>query len=299
VKKSDATVLAVVAAVALIVAFWFVVLGPKRSQASDLSSQVSDLQAQMSQQQQTVSLAQQAQSGFAASYHKLVVLGKAVPADSEQASLIVQLSSLAKRAGVSFQSLALNQDSGASAAPPAPVTPAPTTGTGTTSTTTTTSTTPTTSTTTSAGSATAVPTAAAPTEASVAALPLGASVGAAGLPVMPYGLTFTGGYFQISKFLHELDGLVHIGNGSVTVSGRLITVNGFNFAPPQSTTGATGSDGSLQATLSVTTYVVPPGQGITAGATPTEPTATTPSTAVPTAAPAPTATAAPTAAPAP
>jgi Tfp pilus assembly protein PilO len=299
VKRSDATVLAAVAAVALIAVFWFVVLAPKRSQASDLSSQASDLQSQLSQQQQTVATARQAQSSFRPSYHKLIVLGKAVPADSEQASLIVQLSALATRAGVSFQGLTLSQSSGAA---PAPVTPPPTTGNDPSATTTstdtsTTSTTPTTPTT---DSSTAATTAALPTEASVADLPLGASVGPAGLPAMPYELTFIGGYFQISKFLHEVDSLVHTGSDSVTVSGRLVTVNGFDLAPPLNATGGSSTPGgTLEATLSVTTYVVPPGQGLTGGATPTAPAATTPSTAVPTSAPAPTATAAPTAAPAP
>jgi hypothetical protein len=106
---------------------------------------------------------------------------------------------------------------------------------------------------------------------------------------MPYELTFTGDYFQISKFLHEIDDLVHTGNGGVTVSGRLVTVNGFDLSPPASTGATTGkpaaSAGNLNATLSVTTYVAPPGQGLTGGATPTAPAPT--STAVPTSAPVP------------
>jgi Tfp pilus assembly protein PilO len=288
VKRSDATVLAVVAVVALIAAFWFVVLGPKQSDASDLSSQVSDVQSQLSQQQQVVDTARQAQASFQPSYHKLVVLGKAVPADSEQASFIVQLSGLASRAGVSFLGLTLNQDTTAAAVVPPPTTP-PTTGTDTTSTTTTTDTTSTTPTSSTAPTASATSTTAPPTEAAAATLPLGASVGPAGLPTMPYELTFTGGYFQISRFLHEIDDLVHTGNGGVTVSGRLVTVNGFELSPPASTVTTTGepaaSTGTLNATLSVTTYVAPADQGLTGGATPTAPAST--STAVPTSAPVP------------
>jgi hypothetical protein len=107
---------------------------------------------------------------------------------------------------------------------------------------------------------------------------------------MPYDLTFTGGYFQISKFLHEIDDLVHTGNGGVTVSGRLVTVNGFELSPPATTTNTlTGepvaSAGTLNATLSVTTYVAPAGQGLTGGATPTAPAPT--STAVSASAPPP------------
>jgi Tfp pilus assembly protein PilO len=302
VKRSDATVLAVVAVVALIAGFWFMVLAPKRSQVSDLSAQANDLQMQLSQQQQTVATAHDAQADYAPSYHKLVVLGKAVPADAEQASLIVQLSSLATRAGVSFRSLTLSPSPTGSTTTAAPTTPTTSTGTDTTSTSTTdtstTSTTPTstTSTTTSESTPTASSATALPTEASAALLPLGAGVGPAGLPVMPYQLTFTGGYFQISKFLHEVDNLVHTGTDTVTVSGRLLTVNSFDLAPPENsaTAGGGGSGATLEAKLSVTSYVEPPGQGITAGATPTGP-ATTPSSTVPTSSAAPTSSATPTA----
>ncbi len=169
------------------------------------------------------------------------MLGKAVPADSEQASLLVQLNTLADRAGVSFQSLTLAQDPNA-VAPSAAAPTTDTTSTSTTSTdTTSTETTPTdtTSTSTSSTAATATPTGTATavpglaTEASAASLPLGAAIGPAGLPVMPYDLTFTGGYFQISKFLHSVDDLVHTPGSHITVSGRLLTVNSFDLAPPQ------------------------------------------------------------------
>ena len=287
-------VLVGVGVVALIAAFWFVILAPKRSHADDLNSQVSDLQSQLTAQQQTIATAQQARATFAPSYHKLVVLGKAVPADSDQASLLVQLNALAEQAGVSFESLTLNQQTSTAAVPPPTTAPTTTststdtTSTDTTSTdTTSTSTTPTdttgTATTTDATVATTVP-----TEASAASLPLGAAIGPAGLPVMPYDLTFTGGYFQISKFLHSLDSLVHTPGGGVTVRGRLLTVNSFDLTPiTTSTAGAATQSAGLEADLSVTTYVTPADQGLTGGATPIGPAPTTASTAVPTAAPVP------------
>ena len=109
---------------------------------------------------------------------------------------------------------------------------------------------------------------------------------------MPYDLTFTGGYFQISKFLNSVDNLVHTPGSDITVSGRLVTVNSFDLAPPQdsgtSTTGEPAKSVELQASLSVTTYVTPSDQGLTGGATPIGPAPTTSATAVPTAAPAPT-----------
>jgi Tfp pilus assembly protein PilO len=296
-KRSDATVLAIIGIVAVVAAFWFVVLAPKRSHASALETQVNDLQTQLSTQQQTIAAAEQAKSTFASSYHKLVVLGKAVPADSDQASLLVQLNTLADRAGVSFQSLNLNQDTLTAVAPPAPTTSTDTTSTGTTSTSTTSTDTTSTSTDTTSTAATTTPTGTPtasvtglPTEASAASLPLGAAIGPAGLPVMPYDLTFTGGYFQISKFLHSVDDLVHTPGSHITVSGRLVTLNSFDLAPiVDSTTGAgtMAKTAGLQAALSVTTYVSPADQGLTGGATSTAPAPTTSATAVPTAAPAP------------
>ena len=102
-------------------------------------------------------------------------------------------------------------------------------------------------------------------------------------------MTFTGGYFQVAKFLHEIDSLVQTGRGGVTVSGRLVTLNSFELSPPSAGAGTTsapgGSSGTLEADLSVTTYLAPPDEGLTGGATPSGPGPTTPSTAVPTSTP--------------
>ena len=94
-----------------------------------------------------------------------MLLGKAVPADEDTSSLIVQIDEIAKESGVDFRALTLDQGAGAAAAPAAPApAPAPTDP-----------------------AAAGTPTAAAPaTEAAASRLPIGATVGAAGLPVMPY-----------------------------------------------------------------------------------------------------------------
>ncbi len=46
------------------------------------------------------------------------------------------------------------------------------------------------------------------TEASAAALPIGAVVGPAGLPTLPVHLNFQGGFFDIANFIGGVDGLV-------------------------------------------------------------------------------------------
>jgi Tfp pilus assembly protein PilO len=83
---------------------------------------------------------------------------------------------------------------------------------------------------------------------------------------MPYTLSFSGNFFQIADFIEGIDSLVHARPSKVAVDGRLVTLDGFAL------TGA-AEEGfpQLSASFAVTTYLIPPGQGLTAGATPTTP----------------------------
>ena len=123
---------------------------------------------------------------------------------------------------------------------------------------------PATSSTTSTASATPVPA----TESSAAALPIGAVVGPAGLPTLPYTLKFTGGYFDIANFIGGVDDLVQptASGVRVTPDGRLFTVDGFalNGGLPRVLADA-------QASFAVTTYATPADQGLTLGASPSGP----------------------------
>ena len=106
-KGSDkAIVLGVVMAVAL-AAFYFMILSPKREKASELSKDVTKLKAQVSQQQQIAEFGEQARNDFPTYYGRLVVMGKAVPADADTASLMVQLSSIAGSTDVDFRGITL------------------------------------------------------------------------------------------------------------------------------------------------------------------------------------------------
>jgi hypothetical protein len=104
-----------------------------------------------------------------------------------------------------------------------------------------------------------------PTEVAASTLPLGAAIGPAGLAVMPYELTFSGDFFHIADFIEGLDALVKSENEKVDVRGRLITINGFSLAPSQA------GFPDLEASFTVTTYLTPPSEGVTAGATPEAP----------------------------
>ncbi|HEX6687581.1 MAG TPA: type 4a pilus biogenesis protein PilO [Solirubrobacterales bacterium] len=241
-KSGTLTIVAMLVVAALAIAFWTVLLGPKRDEAAKLGAQIEQVESSLAQHRAEVATAEEARKQFPVDYQRLVVLGKAVPANDETASLLVQLNGIAKRAGVQFQDFQLSSDSGESgeAAP-------------------------------SLSSSGAQVTA---TEAAASLLPLGATIGPAGLAVMPYTLTFDGDFFQIADFIKGLDATVKTHNEKVTVDGRLITIGDFTLAA-----GESGFP-SLTATFMVTTYLTPPGQGLTAGASPSNPLE---STATPTA----------------
>ncbi|HET7122030.1 MAG TPA: hypothetical protein VFI17_12380 [Solirubrobacterales bacterium] len=231
-KKTNVIVAAMVVVAALAIAFWMLLLSPKREEAQKLDKQVKSLESLLAQHRSEAEVAAAARRSFSGNYERLVVLGKAVPGGDETASLLVQLDHLAAKSEVSFQTLALNGGGGneEEAAPE--------------------------------GAAVS------PTEAEASLLPLGASIGPAGLGVMPYSLTFEGDFFQVAKFIESLDNLVKTSNENVAVNGRLITVNSFSLAPADS---EGESSAKLQANFSVTTFLTPPGQGLTAGATPAGP----------------------------
>jgi Tfp pilus assembly protein PilO len=237
---SGKTIAAILVLAALATAFWILALSPKRQQASELAGEVEQEQTALVAAQSQVSEAKVARQEFAGDYRQLVVLGQAVPAGEETPSLLVQLNRIADHAGVEFETLQLNSTGGSEEAA---VGLAP-----------------------EAGPSSAVPTSATvpPTEAEAALLPLGATVGSAGLGVMPYTLTFSGNFFQIADFIGGVDSLVEANKSSVGVDGRLITLDGFSLTEDAKVS-------KLTASFAVTTYLVPPGQGITAGATETAP----------------------------
>jgi Tfp pilus assembly protein PilO len=246
-KGNNKLIVAMLVVVVLAGAFWMLLISPKRQEASELGKQVETLESSLAQHQSEAATALAARKEFPTNYSQLVVLGKAVPADSETASLLVQIQRIAERADVRFEEISLDSEGGEEAAVPAPE-----------------------------GVESAAPESASPTEVAASTLPLGATVGPAGLGVMPYTLNFTGNFFEIADFIHGLDELVKTANAKVAVTGRLITVNSFSLkAAPEGFP-------RLQATFSVTTFLTPPEQGLTAGATPSGPAPT--ATATPAAA---------------
>ena len=172
-SSTNRTILIVLPLLALVAAFWLLVLGPKREEATELENKAAGLSLQVEQQELAARAAEAARQDFPRAYRRLVVLGKATPSDDDTASLLVQFDEIAADSGVKFLSLDSNGDAGGAPPPPAPADPQ----------------TPADAAESSeqqvANAESAAPPAApaAATEESAAGLPIGASIGPAGLPV--------------------------------------------------------------------------------------------------------------------
>jgi Tfp pilus assembly protein PilO len=206
-SQRDRTIITVVVAAAILGAFYFLALAPKRSESADLQTKIEAAQA--------------AKSQYATNYATVTSLGKAVPAEDDVASLIVQVSSTAQRSDVNFRALRVSSNG-----------------------------------------------AAAPASASTASLPPGATVGPAGLPIMPFSFTFDGSFFKLSEFMSRMERFIYQQNKVLNVSGRLLTIDSLKL-------GAAGSGfPRMTAEVGATAYLAPENEGVTAGATPTTPPAT-------------------------
>jgi len=239
-NSTNKAIAAILALAVLAGAFWMLALSPKREEVRKLGKEVERLEASLAQHEAEVAEAEAARKDFPAEYQRLVVVGKAVPGDDDVASLLVQLNRIGERAEGSFRDIALTSSGGGeeAPAPPAATAGAP----------------------------------ASPTEVAASLLPLGATIGPAGLAVMPYEVSFDGNFFEIADFIAGLDSLVKTKEDEVVVDGRLVTIDGFTLE-------ADASKGfpALQASFSLTTYLTPPSEG----ATETTPGAPDPSTATP------------------
>lgn len=264
-KSQDRLILTIVPVLVLVAAFWFLVLSPKRDEASQLGEQVTELETEVQAAEQAAEMAERSQSMFPDLYDAVVQLGKAVPEDDDTAALFTQITGLANKSGVAFRSIELDgAAAGAQTPPPPPPPPSEEGGEG------------------EEGAEEGVEEgeegaeegAASPdaapavaTEATAATLPIGASVGPAGFPVMRYKLEVAGGFFELSDFVRRVDRLVRVSeNGEIGVRGRLMTIDGFTLAP-----NAQRGFPTLTGFLTMTTYVMNPAEGLTGGATPDGP----------------------------
>jgi Tfp pilus assembly protein PilO len=260
VTARDRIVIVVVLVAAALAGSWFVVLAPKRKEAAELRSQIDVATKTLVQAQQSADQAKQAKDRYQDDYATVATLGKAVPRSDALPSLLYQLQAASHNARIDFNTLKV----AAGGAPAAATPPGAALKAASTESSSTDSPAP------AASSASAAPAPA--TQAASATLPPGATVGSAGFPVMPFSFVFTGSFFDMERFLGEVQRFVRIDGKRVDVRGRLLSIDGFALAA-----GPKGFP-SVKATVSATAYLQSPtdaGSAVTTPSASTTPAAAT------------------------
>jgi Tfp pilus assembly protein PilO len=101
----DRMVLMAVVVVAILGAGWMLVVSPERNKANSIGAEVTTAQAALATAEGELSKARAAQSQYASAYSSIVSLGKAVPAEKEVPSLILQLARASEQKKVFFSSI--------------------------------------------------------------------------------------------------------------------------------------------------------------------------------------------------
>jgi Tfp pilus assembly protein PilO len=109
----------VVALGAAIAAFYFLVLAPKREEIARLDGEIAAQVASVEQARLMVATYEKAKASYKSNYATLARLGKAVPADDDIPSLMVQLEATAQESGVDLQKIELSNSLGSSSEPSA------------------------------------------------------------------------------------------------------------------------------------------------------------------------------------
>jgi Tfp pilus assembly protein PilO len=217
--RSNQILLSVVALGAAIAAFYFFALSPQREEAAALDTQIAEQEAAVEQARLTLAGYEEAKGSYKRNYATLARLGKAVPADDDVQSMMVQLESTADRSGVSFEKIELTSGLGGD--------------TGTT---------------------------AQPAEGELAAAPGTVPVAGGVLSAMPFNFSFTGSYFDLTAFFARLEHYVSLNNRKLDSTGRLMRLESISITP-----SSIGFPDML-AEINAATYLVPPVQGVDAGA---------------------------------
>jgi Tfp pilus assembly protein PilO len=272
VTSRDRIIIVVLLVAAAMAGVWFVGLAPKRKEATDLSAKLDVARQQLTEVEQSAAQARNAKARYDSDYAQVATLGKAVPKSDAIPSLVYQLQAAAHDARITFSSLKV-----AGSGAPAPSAPAQAAaaanatngsggsgstsgGSGSTSGSTSTGSTP------SSTSASPAPA----TQAATATLPPGAAVGSAGFPTMPFSFVFNGSFFDMERFLREVQRFVRVDGERVDVRGRLLSIDGFAL-----NAGPTGFP-SVKANISATAYLTSPDSSSSATPTDSSSTASTP-----------------------
>lgn len=194
-SRRNSIVLIAVAFIAMAGAYWMLVLAPKRAEAVTLNTQIAAKQAALAQAESALASYEAARGSYRSNYTKIARLGKAVPADDDVRSLLVQLNSAADRSKVDFHSINLDGTTGTAPA-----------GSG------------------------GAPAATGPVSA-IKPPPGSSTVGTVGFSAMPFSFKFNGSFSNLATFFKRLDHFVTVKNQNLDVTGRLLLLNSISLQP--------------------------------------------------------------------
>jgi hypothetical protein len=174
---------------------WHQFVAPKREQAARIAAELDAADAQLAQLQSQLADYGKAREGYPADRASVTRLGKALPADDDMRSLMVQIDTATRRSGVDFSSILISGDSAA----------APDTGTN--------------------GTAVVKP---------GATIPGAVVVPGSDISTMPFTFAFHGDFFALSSFIARLQRFVTVRDQAVRVNGRLLRIESINLKPAES-----------------------------------------------------------------
>jgi Tfp pilus assembly protein PilO len=193
--RTNRILLAVVAVTAAVAAYYFLVLAPKRDEATRLDGEIAATQSEIAQSKQTLVGYEKARATYKTNYATLVRLGKAVPADDDVRSMMVQLQQAAADTGVDFEKIELASGfAGGTGTTPAPAETKPASG-------------------------------------ELASAPGAVPVAGGALSAMPFSFTFNGSFFDLSSFLARVEHFVSERNKRLNATGRLLRLETVSIAP--------------------------------------------------------------------
>jgi Tfp pilus assembly protein PilO len=208
----DRLIIAVVLVATAVGAAWMLGIAPKRKEAAGLQTKVASASRQLAEAQRSAAQARAAKARYDSDYAQVTNLGKAVPKSDALPSLLYQLQSAAHGARITFSSMKVSGTGGQTGSAPS-------------------------STSSSVGAA---------------ALPPGANVGSAGFPTMPFSFVFTGSFFDMERFVRDVQRFVRVNGDRIDVRGRLLSIDAIALAA-----GPNGFP-DVQANISATAYLQAP-----------------------------------------
>ena len=114
--RSPKTVIPALAAVVAVAAFYFLLLSPKREEAVKLDADIATQQGKLDNSRTQLAAYEKTRANYKTNYTTLTRLGKAVPADDDVRSLLVQINAAATRSKVDFHSINIGAAGSASKA---------------------------------------------------------------------------------------------------------------------------------------------------------------------------------------